>query len=232
MRRGSSISLVYVTGLGKVEVVIMLKEMLSCIRYERLSRWRVVPKINCLNHCQVLVTAADLALQLNETQQAIAWSTNATALKGRYNEAFWDDSAGLYSDNLTTTLHPQDANSLAVVFNLTDSEDQKQRISDGLKENWDSLGPVPPELPDTISPFITGFEVCFIAFCKIGKKNWSSVSSFKPILSLERICGQWIFLNERGGICYTPIFPYRARFWKVSRRTDHWGSLFNIYFGP
>jgi len=38
MRRGSSISLVYVTGLDKVEVVIMLKEMLSCIRYERISR--------------------------------------------------------------------------------------------------------------------------------------------------------------------------------------------------
>lgn len=122
-----------------------------------------------LNHRQVLVTAADLALQLNETQQAIAWSTNATALKGRYNEAFWDDSAGLYSDNLTTTLHPQDANSLAVVFNLTDSEDQKQRISEGLQKNWDSLGPIPPELPDTISPFITGFEVCFIAHCKIDK---------------------------------------------------------------
>ena len=158
----------------------MLKEMLSCIRYKRLSRWRVVPKINCLSHYQVLVTAADLALQLNETQQAIAWSTNATALKGRYNEAFWDDSAGLYSDNLTTTLHPQDANSLAVVFNLTDSEDQKQRISDGLKENWDSLGPVPPELPDTISPFITGFEVCFIAFCKIGKKTDRQCQASSP----------------------------------------------------
>jgi hypothetical protein len=115
-----------------------------------------------VSSCQVLVTAADLATQLNQTQQATAWANNATALKGRFNEAFWDESAGLYNDNLTTTLHPQDANSLAVVFNLTDSDDKKQRVSEGLQENWNSLGPVPPELPDTISPFISGFEVCHL----------------------------------------------------------------------
>ncbi|KAJ3575186.1 hypothetical protein NP233_g1257 [Leucocoprinus birnbaumii] len=108
---------------------------------------------------QVLVTAADLAAQLNNTQQALAWSANATTLKGRFNEAFWDDAAGLYKDNLTTTLHPQDANSFAVLFNLTDSEDKKPRISEGLQNNWNALGPVPPELPDTISPFISGFEL-------------------------------------------------------------------------
>jgi len=37
MKRGSSILLVYVTGLDKVEVAIMLKGMLSCIKYERIS---------------------------------------------------------------------------------------------------------------------------------------------------------------------------------------------------
>ncbi|KXN90379.1 hypothetical protein AN958_04248 [Leucoagaricus sp. SymC.cos] len=108
---------------------------------------------------QVLVTAADLATQLNQTQLATSWSTNATALKGRFNQAFWDEAAGLYKDNLTTTLHPQDANSFAVVFNLTDSDDKKQRVSEGLQKNWNALGPVPPELPDTISPFISGFEL-------------------------------------------------------------------------
>ncbi|KAF9450982.1 glycoside hydrolase family 78 protein [Macrolepiota fuliginosa MF-IS2] len=108
---------------------------------------------------QVLVTASDLAVQLNETQLATAWATNATALKGRFNDAFWDEGAGLYKDNLTTTLHPQDANSFAVLFNLTGSEEKNQRISEGLQNNWNAIGPVPPELPDTISPFITGFEL-------------------------------------------------------------------------
>jgi hypothetical protein len=56
-------------------------------------------------------------------------------------------------------LHPQDANSFAVVFNLTDSPDKNKRVSEGLQKNWNALGPVAPELPDTISPFISGFEV-------------------------------------------------------------------------
>jgi hypothetical protein len=80
-------------------------------------------------------------------------------LKQRFNGAFWDENAGMYRDNLTTTLHPQDANSLAVVFNLTDSREKNQRISEGLQRNWNDIGPVAPELPDTISPFISGFEV-------------------------------------------------------------------------
>lgn len=66
----------------------------------------------------------------------------------------------MYRDNQTTTLCPQDANAFAVLFNLTTSQEQKQLVSDGLTKNWNSLGPVAPELPDTISPFISGFEVC------------------------------------------------------------------------
>ncbi len=69
------------------------------------------------------------------------------------------ESAGMYRDNLTTTLYPQDANSFAVLYNLTLSDDQKVSVSEGLEKNWNDLGPVAPELPDTISPFISGFEV-------------------------------------------------------------------------
>lgn len=64
----------------------------------------------------------------------------------------------MYRDNDTTTLCPQDANSFAVLFNLTTS-DQASSISAGLAKNWNDLGPIAPELPDTISPFISGFEV-------------------------------------------------------------------------
>lgn len=102
----------------------------------------------------------DLATALNETSLATSWDRNATALKQRYNEVLWDDNAGLYRDNETTTLHPQDANSFALLYNLTLNSSQVQRISEGLTKNWNDLGPVAPELPDTISPFITGFEVC------------------------------------------------------------------------
>ncbi|KAG6864815.1 hypothetical protein C0991_007001 [Blastosporella zonata] len=108
---------------------------------------------------KVLTTAADLATHMNNTPLASAWAANATALKQTFNDAFWLDDVGLYRDNQTTTLCPQDANSFAVLFNLTTSQEQADRVSEGLEQNWNELGPVAPELPDTISPFIGGFEL-------------------------------------------------------------------------
>ncbi|KII85113.1 glycoside hydrolase family 78 protein [Plicaturopsis crispa FD-325 SS-3] len=107
---------------------------------------------------KVLTNSASLATYLNETETAAGWARNASALKVKFNETFWVPSAGLYRDNDTTTLHPQDANSLAVIFNLTTPE-QAASVSRGLQQNWNDLGPVAPELPDTISPFISGFEL-------------------------------------------------------------------------
>ncbi|KAI0370991.1 Six-hairpin glycosidase [Pilatotrama ljubarskyi] len=108
---------------------------------------------------QVLVTAADLASHANASSLASAWSANATALKRRFNEVFWLPSAGMYRDNDTTTFCPQDANSMAVLFNLTTSPERADSVSKGLTRNWNDLGPVAPELPDTISPFISGLEL-------------------------------------------------------------------------
>jgi len=108
---------------------------------------------------RVLTTATDLAAHLDQTSLATAWAKNATALKAKFNETFWLESAGMYRYNQTTTLCPQDANSFAVLYNLTTSPEQASRISDGLQKNWNEIGPVAPELPDTISPFIGGFEL-------------------------------------------------------------------------
>ncbi|KAK0454256.1 Six-hairpin glycosidase [Desarmillaria tabescens] len=108
---------------------------------------------------KVLLTASDLANYIGDKFLSAAWGANATALKVKYNEAFWVESAGMYRDNLTTMLYPQDANSLDVLYNLTLSDDQKAAVSEGLGNNWNDLGPVCPELPDTISPFISGFEL-------------------------------------------------------------------------
>ncbi|TBU38763.1 Six-hairpin glycosidase [Dichomitus squalens] len=107
----------------------------------------------------VLITAADLASHVNSTELSSAWATNATKLKERFNDVFWLPSAGLYRDNDTTTLCPQDANSMAVLYNLTTSPEQADSVSKGLTKNWNNLGPVAPELPDTISPFISGLEL-------------------------------------------------------------------------
>lgn len=66
----------------------------------------------------------------------------------------------MYRDNQTTTLCPQDANSLAILYNLTTSAAQANSVSEGLTQNWNDLGAVSPELPDTIAPFVGSFEVC------------------------------------------------------------------------
>ncbi|KAJ7197058.1 Six-hairpin glycosidase [Mycena rebaudengoi] len=108
---------------------------------------------------RVLITSAALASYLNQPTLADAYLRNATVLKANFNNAFWVESLGMYRDNITTTLCPQDANSFAVLFNLTNTPAQAASISAGLEKNWNDLGPVAPELPDTISPFISGFEL-------------------------------------------------------------------------
>ncbi|KAL5528784.1 hypothetical protein ACEPAF_7921 [Sanghuangporus sanghuang] len=107
---------------------------------------------------KVLTNSVELASYLNETELASAWAANATALKTTFNNTFWSGELGMYTDNATTTFVPQDGNSLAVIFNLTTPE-QAQSISTGLTKNWNEFGAVSPESPDTIAPFIGGFEL-------------------------------------------------------------------------
>lgn len=61
--------------------------------------------------------------------------------------------------NETTTLHPPDAKSLAVLFNVTRTQEQNKAISKGLTRFWTEIGSISPELKDTTMPFIGGFEV-------------------------------------------------------------------------
>jgi len=108
-----------------------------------------------------LTTASFLASQLNQTSLSTAYLANATALKSLFTTTFWDASAGLFKDNTTAAgslLHPQDANSLAVIFNLTSSA-QTANISKALTGRWGTFGAAAPECPDTVSPFIGGFEL-------------------------------------------------------------------------
>lgn len=103
--------------------------------------------------------SADLAIKLGNSSLAAAYIANATSLKTAFNALLWDNVAGLYRDNENSTMHPQDGNSLAVLYNLTESLDQITNISQGLTSFWTDIGPVTPELADTISPFVSGFEV-------------------------------------------------------------------------
>jgi len=108
---------------------------------------------------ETLITAAKLATALGKTSLAEAYAANASSIKAAFNELLWDESAGLFRDNDTSTLHPQDGNSLAVLFNLTNNASQIKSVSDGLTQFWTPIGPLSPELNDTIIPFIGGFEL-------------------------------------------------------------------------
>jgi hypothetical protein len=71
----------------------------------------------------------------------------------------WDPEQGIYVDNTTTTMAAQDGNSLAVLFNVTDSPERAINVSQGLTKYWNDFGSVAPELAGTISPFVGSMEV-------------------------------------------------------------------------
>lgn len=88
-----------------------------------------------------------------------SWAETAFKIKTAANELLWDDETGLYIDNETTTLSPQDGNSWAIVSNLTTSPSQNSRISNALSARWSPYGATAIEAKDAISPFISGFEL-------------------------------------------------------------------------
>ncbi|PFH50188.1 glycoside hydrolase family 78 protein [Amanita thiersii Skay4041] len=143
---------------GKVDSDIGLMDVTGLRDWARLGGGGINAEGNALLF-KVLETASELASYLNLTDLSAAYARNASSIKDKFNEVFWVESVGMYRDNATTTMCPQDANSLAVLYNLTGSTEKDKRVSTGLQANWNNLGPVPPELPDTISPFISGFEL-------------------------------------------------------------------------
>lgn len=103
--------------------------------------------------------AIQLATALNDTAPIANWTATAAAIKEAANELLWVEEEGMYRDNETTTLTPQDGNSWAVVANLTNNAEQIQRISNNLAQRWTAYGAPAPEAADAISPFISGFEL-------------------------------------------------------------------------
>jgi len=117
------------------------------------------------------------------------WTTQASNLKTAINSYCWDGPYGAFKDNATvTTLHPQDANSMAILFDAVDSQAKAQSISKNLVRNWTPIGALTPELPGNISPFISGFEIA--AHFSIGQTNRA--------LDFIRRCWEWYANNLNG----------------------------------
>lgn len=113
--------------------------------------------LNALDY-HALTSLSSLASSLHHPA-ATHWSSAAARLKRAYNTHLWDPTASLYTDNTTTSLHPQDGNALALLHHLPPTPARSSALSAALTTNWNPIGPVAPELPDTISPFASSIEV-------------------------------------------------------------------------
>ena len=96
---------------------------------------------------------------INDTSLATTWATAGESIKTAANNLLWNSASGSYHDNETTTLSPQDGNAWAIKSNLTQNSSQIASISSFLHSRWGPYGAPAPEAGETVSPFISSFEV-------------------------------------------------------------------------
>jgi hypothetical protein len=94
---------------------------------------------------QALTTGATLATVEGDSADASAWRQRAATLKAAANTLLWNPSVGLYRDNPSSTVYPQDGNSLAVWYGLTDSQAKNTSIARTSQARWNQYGARTPE---------------------------------------------------------------------------------------
>lgn len=148
---------------------------------------------------RTLLTGADLATWQGNASLASTYTSRANVLAQSILKYQWDESYGSFRDNATdTTLHPQDANSMAILFGVvSNTSSAAQRISSRLTRNWTPIGAEAPELPNNISPFISSFEI----------QGHFVVGQANRALDLIRRSWGW-YLNNANGTGSTVIEGY------------------------
>ncbi|KAF2023308.1 Six-hairpin glycosidase [Setomelanomma holmii] len=174
-----------------------------------------------------LNTGASLATWLNDTSGlSNTWTQRASALQSAINKHCFDASYGAFRDNATSTaLHPQDANSMAILFGIVKSTSPTaSSISTRLTNNWTPIGAVAPELPENISPFISSFEIQ--AHLTIGqtaraldliRRSWGWYANHpngtgSTVIEGYRVNGTFGYRAERG-YGYDPSYVSHAHGW-------------------
>ncbi|MEY9860518.1 hypothetical protein ABH935_006155 [Catenulispora sp. GAS73] len=107
---------------------------------------------------EALTTGARLATAEGNSSLAATYTNQAASIKAAVNATLWDGSAGAYKDNPSSTLYPQDGNSLAVWYGLT-TPSQATAVAAHLRGNWNSLGAQAPEFNNNLSPFSGSMEL-------------------------------------------------------------------------
>lgn len=127
---------------------------------------------------------------------AEAYVAEAETLREAINAQFWDDEAGAFTESpRNSTLHPQDANSLALAYGIIPPDSPSAaRVSDYLASNWTPVGPSSPELPDNVSPFITSVEL---------QSHLASGRADRAVELMRMVWG-WYLDHENGTQSTTP----------------------------
>ncbi|WP_439657199.1 alpha-L-rhamnosidase-related protein [Lentzea sp. HUAS TT2] len=163
-----------------------------------------------------LTGGATLANVKGDNALAASYTSRAAALKTAVNSRLWDANAGMYRDNPTSNLHPQDGNALAVWYGLTDSTAKNTGITQKLSTRWNSFGATTPEWGGNVHPFTGGMEV---------HAHFTANNDFTALAQMRRTWGYmldspigtkstfWEGINADGGLAYGGSFMSLAHGW-------------------
>jgi alpha-L-rhamnosidase len=117
-----------------------------------------------LLYYKALLDGAVLATAAGDTTDAATYTSDAAALKTAINDNLYDSSTGLYYlSNTDTTTVAQDANSLAVLYDVAPAADDATLLAALKTDLWTTpYGPEPftgSTYSSVISPYVTGYEV-------------------------------------------------------------------------
>ncbi|MEU9446221.1 alpha-L-rhamnosidase [Streptomyces sp. NPDC048304] len=162
---------------------------------------------------------ASLATVEGDSALAASWNDKAAAIKTAANSLLWDASKGMYKDNPTSGLYPQDGNSLAVWYGLTDSAAKAKSILAGLGKNWGAYGPTTPEWGGNVSPFAGGMEL---------NARFTAHDDYTALDQIRRTWGHmltsdigtkstfWEGIKADGGLAYAGSFMSLAHGWSTA----------------
>ncbi|MEU6352526.1 alpha-L-rhamnosidase [Streptomyces sp. NPDC047072] len=162
---------------------------------------------------------ATLAAAEGDSALAASWINKAAAIRTAANSLLWDASKGMYKDNPTSGLYPQDGNSLAVWYGLTDSTAKAKSIVAGLGKNWGAYGPTTPEWGGNVSPFAGGMEL---------NARFAANDDYTALDQIRRTWGHmldsdigtkstfWEGVKADGGLAYGGSFMSLAHGWSTA----------------
>jgi hypothetical protein len=165
-----------------------------------------------------LIGASRLATAEGDSGLSSTYANRAAALKTAVNSRLWDAGTGLYRDNPSSGLYPQDGNSLAVWYGLTDTAAKNTSISQRLAARWNAYGAVTPEWGGGVHPFPGSMEVHAhftanddnTALAQIRREFGYMIDS--PIGTKSTM---WEGISASGGLAYSPSFMSLSHGWST-----------------